>query len=118
MRGLDKRKLRKYENSEIPLDCEQDGELTDVVSIIDQQFPEELEKIYAEAEIHGLGSKFREVWSIDAKRDKSDFFKDQSQNGKQFLTYLVFKFLPAATGKKSNKWSYITIRIGIFFMQM
>ena len=75
LRGSDKRKLRKYEHTELPLDCEQDGELTDVVGIIDEQFQDELEKIYAEADSHGLGSKLREVWRTDAKRDKSNFFK-------------------------------------------
>uniref|UniRef100_A0A1X7V6M0 Uncharacterized protein n=1 Tax=Amphimedon queenslandica TaxID=400682 RepID=A0A1X7V6M0_AMPQE len=56
--------LHKYEKSEIPLDCEQDGELTHVVNIIDQQFPEELEKIYAEVEIHGLATGMKSnKWS-------------------------------------------------------
>lgn len=81
--GSDKRKLRKYEHTELPLDCEQDGKLTDVVSIIDEQFQDELEKIYAEADSHGLGSKLQEVWRTDAKRDKSNFLKDQSQNCEQ-----------------------------------
>ena len=83
LRGSDKRKLRKYEHTELPLDCEQDGELTDVVGIIDEQFQDELEKIYAEADSHGLGSKLREVWRTDAKRDKSNFLKDQSRNCEQ-----------------------------------
>ena len=60
--GKDRRKIRQFENMDVPLDCEQDTELRDFVTFIDQNFGNELEKLYEEADKHGVAEKLREVW--------------------------------------------------------
>lgn len=81
-RGKDKRKLQRYEHTELPLDSEQDDEISTVVSTIDQSFSDELEKLYEEGDEHGVGDKLRDVWSVDSKRERSEFKTDQSRNSK------------------------------------
>ena len=53
-RSIAKRKLEKYEQTELTLDNEQDDEMQGVMSTI-QMCPNELEDLFAEAEQHGVG---------------------------------------------------------------
>lgn len=81
-RGKDKRKLQQFQNANIPLHCEQDAELNDVVTIINRDFGNDLEKLFEEADKHGVAEKLREVWMTDVQREKTIFNRDQSQNSK------------------------------------
>ena len=82
-RGKDRRKIRQFENVDVPLDCEQDTELKDVVTFIDRNFGNELEKLYEEADKYDVAEELREVWMTDVQREKAIFNRDQSQNSKR-----------------------------------
>ncbi|XP_065914376.1 uncharacterized protein [Dysidea avara] len=58
----------------------------------------ELEKVFAEGDNHGVGTQIREVWTIDKRQQLAQFKVDQDRN---------------VTGKQSNQWSMITIRIAL-----
>ena len=53
------RKLKKYEDSEVILDDEQNSEM---VSVLEATQPDELEKLFKEGEEHGVGSLMRSIW--------------------------------------------------------
>lgn len=111
--------MRQLENVDVPLDCEQDTELRDVVSFIDQNFGNELEKLYEEADKHGVAEKLREVWMTDVQKEKAIFNRDQSQNSKRLhyqMHVCVTISLYTGTGKRFNRWSFITIRMGKYTM--
>ena len=70
-----KRRLCAYEHTEIPLDDDQDEEMEAVVTSIEQNCSNELEKLFVEA-------KLREVWKSDKERDRKEFREDQLRNSK------------------------------------
>ena len=80
-------KLKQYEHTEVPLDAHQDDEMSKVVSIIENEFQDELDKLFAEGEKHGVGHKMKEVWSADKQRDSRDFKNDQILNSE--LVFLI-----------------------------
>lgn len=97
--GKDRRKLRMFEHNE------QDEQLTAVVSTISKEHSDELEKVFQEGEKHGVSSKLRGIWNLDAvnlKRIKLAMVRYSS-------TRICMR---VETGKRSNKWSFVTIRIG------
>ena len=81
-RFSDKRKLEHFEATEVPLDAEQDEEMSTIVSKIEETCPDELEKLFSEGNKHGVGSKLRSIWSTDRQREYADFSKDQKINSK------------------------------------
>jgi hypothetical protein len=92
------RKIRKYEHTLIPLNEEQSEELCGVGETIETDGASELQLLFKEGEEHGVGQKLREVWQSDKQSDQVQFKNDQKQN---------------RTGKKCNKWSYITIQMAL-----
>ena len=74
------RKIRKYEHTRMRLDEEQDEEMNRVVTTIEKECEDELQKLFTEGEKHGVGQQLREVWMNDKQADCVQFKKDQSQN--------------------------------------
>ena len=83
-RGIDKRKLAKYENTEITLADEQHMQMCDVMNAIDYEAVDDLQKIFEEGESHGVGSKLKEIWTTDRRQRIQQFQQDQARNGKQY----------------------------------
>ena len=59
-RGLDKRKLTRYENTEITLSEEQHTEMCDIMDAVDWVGVDDLQRIFEEGESHGVGNKLKE----------------------------------------------------------
>ncbi len=53
-RGNDKRKLNSYKETELPLDTEQNDEMDEVVSTIEQNCSQELDQLFEEGKKHEL----------------------------------------------------------------
>ena len=78
-----------------------------------------LREIYAEADKmqHGLGKTVNDVWEEDVN-DWKLFVENQENNGNCFTCILsiiidkMFVLLISALGRKSNRWSPVTIRLG------
>ncbi|XP_065897671.1 uncharacterized protein [Dysidea avara] len=97
-RGVDKRKLARYEATEVALADEQHTEMCSVMDAIDQVAADDLQCIFEEGEALGVGGKLREIWTTDKREQKEEFQKDQAKN---------------VTGKRSNQWSMVTIRMAL-----
>lgn len=80
--GNMKRKLDTYEHTEVPLDDDQDEEMGRIVTTIEQRCSSELERLFVEGDKHGIGSKLRDIWESDTKREKDEFQEDQLKNSK------------------------------------
>lgn len=80
--GKDKRKLGRFTHTDLMLDNEQDEELSSIVSMMTENHSEELEKVFDQGKKHGVESKLRDIWNLDARRDSVIFKQDQQQNGK------------------------------------
>lgn len=78
--GIDKRKLAKYENTEITLADEQHTQMCDVINAIDG---EAVDDFFEEGESHGVGSKLKEIWTTDRRQRIKQFQQYQARNGKQ-----------------------------------
>jgi len=85
-RNSDKRKLSKYERTEVMVSEEQHEEMTAVVNRIEEISPHELEKVFGEGDAHGVGSQIREIWTTDRREQLERFSEDQARNSK-FLKY-------------------------------
>lgn len=112
-RSTDKAKLAKYEELELPLDDEQSDELCNVMKMIEETCPDELDKIFQEGDDHAVGDLVRDSWEVDKLNAKGKFFKDQCKNGKFSNSLFHCLWLTIAeNGKRSDRWSLVTIRIG------
>ena len=60
-RNNDKKKLRKYENTEVTLADDQHEDMCNIVKTIDEVSKDDLEKLFTESDIHGVKDKVREV---------------------------------------------------------
>lgn len=85
-RGKDKRKVKRFTRTDLTIDCEQAEEISAVVSMISREHSDELEKVFEQGKKHGVGSKLRDIWNLDARRDSIEFKKDQDRNGKLLMT--------------------------------
>ena len=65
VKSNDKKKLRKYENTEVTLANGQHEDMCNIVKTIEEVSKDDLEKLFAEGDIHGVGDKVREVWCTD-----------------------------------------------------
>lgn len=116
-RFVDKHKMERYE-VDIPLDTEQDDEMSAVVSKIEEVCSDELQKLFKEGEKHGVGLKLRNTWNTDKRREYTEFNRDQVINSKlNFMSTSVHVPDIIETGKRGNRWSSITIRMGMITMQ-
>ena len=70
-RNSDKKKLSKYQSTEVTLSEEQHEEMSAVVSRIDEVGKDELEKVFAEGDAHGVGAQIREIWATDRREQFS-----------------------------------------------
>ena len=84
----DKKRLQKYEHTEVTLDDDQSDELSEVVHTINAKSPgcEVLSQIFEEAENQGKGQIVRDIWESDMR---SQFNKDQARNGHYPITFLI-----------------------------
>ena len=84
-RSNDKLKLAKYQAVEIELDEEQHDEMCRVAETIDETGREELEKLFAEGDAHGVGGVLQNIWETDYRKQKDQFLHDQATNSKCYL---------------------------------
>ena len=69
--GLDKRKLARYENTEITLSEEQHTQMCDIMDVMGQVAVDELQRIFEEGETHGVSNKLKENWTLDKRHERS-----------------------------------------------
>ena len=84
----DKKRLQKYEHTELTLDDDQSDELSQVVQTISTNSPgpEVLSQIFEEAENQGKGQIVRDIRESDMR---VQFNKDQARNGHYPITFLM-----------------------------
>jgi len=82
-RGIDKRKLAKYESTEITLSDHQHAQMCDVMNTIDGVAVDELQYIFEEGEAHGVSEKLKEIWTTDKREQLEQFKDDQARNGRE-----------------------------------
>ena len=83
-RNSDKRKLSKYQNTEVTLSEEQHEEMSAIVRRIEEVGKDELEKVFAEGDAHGVGTQIREIWKTDRREQLEQFSEDQARNSMLF----------------------------------
>ena len=49
---------------------------------------DELQKLFKEGEKHGVGSKLRNTWNTDKRREYTEFNRDQMINSKLNFIYM------------------------------
>ena len=81
-RNNDKIKLTKFEKTEITLAEEQHDEMCTIVNRIEEVGKDELEKVFADGDAHGVGAQIREVWVTDRRQQLDQFKADQARNSK------------------------------------
>ena len=81
-RSNDKLKLAKCEAAEIDLDDEQHDEMCRVAETIDETGKDELEKLFAEGDAHGVGGVLKNIWETDYRKQRGQFLHDQATNSK------------------------------------
>lgn len=69
-----------------------------ITEIVEEAEKDELDKLFAEGDTHGVGKVLRNAWNTDLRKQQRQFMNDQTTN---------------SSGNKSNKWSMITIRIAL-----
>jgi len=87
-RNSDKKKLRKYENTEVSLDDDQHDDLCEIVKKIEEVSKDDLEKAFCEGDIHGVGDKVREIWVTDRRHQLQQFREDQMRIGMCYSSLL------------------------------
>lgn len=88
-RNNDKFKLAKYESTEVTLSEEQHEDMNAVVSKIEEISKDELEKVFAEGDAHGVGTQIREIWTTDRREQLDQFNEDQARNSKLLIYVLA-----------------------------
>ena len=83
-RGLDKRKLTRYENMKVTLSEEQHTEMCDIMDAVDRVGVDDLQRVFEEGESRSVGNKLKEIWTMDKRQQLESFQKDQARNGKSF----------------------------------
>ena len=79
------RKLSHYFAEKIILDEDQNEELSNVMTVIEDKCRKELDDIFTEGELHGVAHRMRDVWESDKKSDMKLFSQNQSQNSKTIM---------------------------------
>ena len=67
-RGLDKKKLARYKNTEVTLSEEQHTQMCGVMDVVDQVAVDELQRIFEEGEAHGVSDQLKEIWTMDKRQ--------------------------------------------------
>ena len=76
------RKLKKYEESEVTLDDEQNDEMC---NIAEQIRTEDLEKLCKEGDEHSVGRIMKDLWITDNERKRQEFSTDQEKNSRCYI---------------------------------
>ena len=84
-RKKDKKLIRKYAPHEIVLDDNQDDELSELVSAIDNDGGRGLQDVFDEAQEHNAHAAVKQAWDLDVFRlkERKQFDADQQQNGER-----------------------------------
>ena len=67
------------------LSDEQHVDMCNVTEAIEESGKDELDRVFAEGDAHGIGDVLRNVWCTDLKKQKKQFMADQANNGKWSL---------------------------------
>jgi len=107
--------LAKYEKTEVTLSDDQHEEMSAIVNEIEEKSRDELEKIFAEGDTHGVGTQVREVWITDKRQQLDQFRADQQRNSESVFKqkHDIIQISFSVSGKRSNQWSMVTIRMGM-----
>ena len=113
-------KLHNYEKYDVNVGEASNEELLGVVAHIHRKSRSELEAILTEADKVGKGDILREKWKQDVE-DRISFDRDQRKNGmlpEQLTDFFncVTYVLCLVTGSRGNRWSMITIRMGMWLL--
>ena len=113
-----RKSLSKFESMDINLLGNQHDEVCQLVSAIAERGKDDLEQIFHEAETanEGGGELLKQLWDRDIE-DKKSFYEDQLKNSKclaesNSVSNLHVNLISSET---SNRWSSVTLRIGIIF---
>ena len=74
------KKLAKSENTEVTLADEQHEEMSAIINKIEEVGKDDIEKVFAEGDSHGVGKEIREVWMTDKRQQLNQFKADQARN--------------------------------------
>ena len=80
-RSNDKFKLAKLQTMDLGLSDEQHVEMCNVTEAIEESEKDELDRVFAEVDVHGIGDMLRNVWHTDLRKQKKDFMADRANNG-------------------------------------
>ena len=80
-RTVDKRLLKKYENTDVTLNEEQHDEMCSIVEQINLVGSKCLEELLVEGDKQGVGQAIRSIWKNDVQNIKKEFDSDQRKNG-------------------------------------
>ena len=89
-RNSDKINLTKFEKTEKTLAEEQHDEMCTIVNRIEEVSKDELEKLFANGDAHGVGAQIREVWVTDRRQQLDQFKADQTRNSKVSVYALMY----------------------------
>ena len=93
---------------DVTLDDSQHDEMCKIAAELDTNHKDQLDTVYKEG--GGSESALRSIWGVDKQR--AEFYKDQAKNGNSFLYINCCHLLFIEHGKRGNRWSMVTIRIG------
>ena len=81
-RSNDKLKLAKLHIVDLDLSDEQHVDMCNVTEAIEESGKDEITRVFAEGDAHGVGDVLRNVWHTDMRKQKKQFMADQANNGK------------------------------------
>ena len=114
-RSNDKLKLAKLQIIDLDLSDEQHFDMCNVTEATEESGNDELDRVFAEGDTHGVGDVLRNVWHTDLRKQKSTLWQIKliMISGLCVGIHTSFVIRATVSGKRSNKWSMITIRIGM-----
>ena len=80
VRSSDKLKLAIYLVADIELADEQYEDMCRITEIVEEAEKDELDKLFAEGDTHGVGKVLRNVWNTDLRKQQRQFMNDQTTN--------------------------------------
>jgi len=81
-RSNDKLKLAKCRAAELDLSDEQNDDMCNISETIEATQRDELDKLFAEGDAHGVGGVLKNIWEMDRSRQRDQFLRDQATNSK------------------------------------
>ena len=81
-RSNDKLKLAKLHIVDLDLSDEQHVDMCNVTEAIEESGKDEITRVFAEGDAHGVGDVLRNVWHTDMRKQKKQFMADQANNDK------------------------------------